>query len=120
VTRRRGRVTLSKMSMPSISAGLRVKLDRYRERFGERLVDLRLFGSYARGDAGPDSDVDVLVLLRDPTWREIGEAIEFTVDADGVEPPLLSAKVFPDAHHRRMVEREQPFHAAVAREGIAL
>jgi predicted nucleotidyltransferase len=32
--------------------------------YGERLVGLRLFGSQARGDAEPGSDVDVLVILK--------------------------------------------------------
>jgi predicted nucleotidyltransferase len=34
-----------------------------RERFGPRVAEIRLFGSYARGDATADSDVDCLVLL---------------------------------------------------------
>lgn len=31
--------------------------------YGERLHGLYLFGSFARGDAGPESDLDVLVVL---------------------------------------------------------
>jgi uncharacterized protein len=32
--------------------------------YGERLVRLVLFGSQARNDAKPDSDIDVMVVLR--------------------------------------------------------
>jgi uncharacterized protein len=32
--------------------------------YGERLEKLVLFGSQARGDAEPDSDIDVLVVLK--------------------------------------------------------
>ncbi len=39
--------------------------DRFRAAFGDRLHRLVLYGSYARGDAGDDSDVDVLVVLED-------------------------------------------------------
>ena len=49
---------------------LQSALDEARERlaalYGDRLRRVVLFGSQARGDAGPDSDVDVLVVLRGP------------------------------------------------------
>lgn len=34
--------------------------------YGSRLVHVILFGSQARGDAGPGSDIDVLVVLKGP------------------------------------------------------
>ena len=34
--------------------------------YGERLLRVVLFGSHARGDAVPGSDIDVLVVLRGP------------------------------------------------------
>ncbi|MGB2821296.1 MAG: nucleotidyltransferase domain-containing protein [Phycisphaerae bacterium] len=36
------------------------------EAFGERLRGIVLYGSEARGDARPDSDIDLLVLLDGP------------------------------------------------------
>ncbi len=41
--------------------------------YGDRLKGLYLFGSHARGEAGPDSDVDVAVVLDDyeSVWAEI-------------------------------------------------
>ena len=38
---------------------------RIRADLGPHLVDLRLFGSVARRDAHPDSDIDILVVERD-------------------------------------------------------
>lgn len=46
--------------------------------YGERLVQMVLFGSHARGDAVPGSDVDVLVVLKDPVHP--GDEIERTID----------------------------------------
>jgi len=40
---------------------LRLRLERL---YGDRLVYLRLYGSQARRDATPGSDIDVLVVLR--------------------------------------------------------
>ncbi|MFO7897636.1 MAG: nucleotidyltransferase domain-containing protein [Planctomycetota bacterium] len=37
--------------------------------FGERLEGVVLYGSEARGEAGPDSDIDLLVLLMPPVDR---------------------------------------------------
>jgi uncharacterized protein len=33
--------------------------------YGDRLRGLYLFGSYARGEAGPESDLDVLIVLNE-------------------------------------------------------
>lgn len=54
--------------------------------YGTRRISL--FGSFARGDAGPDSDVDVLVEFAQPTGllafvrleRELSEALGRPVD----------------------------------------
>jgi uncharacterized protein len=34
--------------------------------YGDRLFSLILFGSQARGEATPDSDIDVMAVLNDP------------------------------------------------------
>ena len=47
--------------------------DRLRDAHGERLQGIILYGSEARGDAEPDSDIDLMVLLRGPIelWNDI-------------------------------------------------
>lgn len=57
-----------------------------------------VFGSFARGDAGPESDVDILVELADPTFDHymdlkfrLEEVLQRSVDlvmADTVKPRL--------------------------------
>jgi len=44
-----------------------------KEIYGTRLKKLILYGSQARGGAGPDSDIDVAVILDGPihVWHEI-------------------------------------------------
>ena len=67
----------------AIPSHLRPALEAYqqrlRARFGERLREVRLFGSQARGDAGPDSDVDVLVVVDGLTEAERNIAWDETV-----------------------------------------
>ena len=45
--------------------------------FGQRLKGIVLYGSEARGDAGLDSDIDVLVLLDGPIrlWNDIHTSV---------------------------------------------
>nr|WP_293833955.1 nucleotidyltransferase domain-containing protein [uncultured Arsenicibacter sp.] len=53
--------------------------------YGNRLADLVLFGSYARGDFNEDSDIDLMVLLNDDhvsTFTEIRRISD-------IETPLL-------------------------------
>lgn len=42
----------------------------FQELYGDRLVKMLLYGSHARGDAEPGSDIDVLVVLRGPVTFE--------------------------------------------------
>jgi predicted nucleotidyltransferase len=61
---------------------------RLRAHFGARLRRLVLFGSYARGDAGPDSDVDVVVVLdRIDCHAERTWPMQLSGELDG--PPLV-------------------------------
>ncbi len=62
-------------------------------RFGDRLVGLKLFGSRARGEGRDDSDLDVLVDVRDVTPEERGAVLDLAHDlgleADLVISPLV-------------------------------
>jgi predicted nucleotidyltransferase len=58
-----------------------------------------LFGSQARGDAGPDSDVDLLVLMETDSKREAAVRILTALDAMGV--PKDAVVITPDEFERR-------------------
>ena len=44
--------------------------------YGDKLKAVYLYGSYARGDAQPDSDLDVMIVLQN--YRGYGEEIDRT------------------------------------------
>lgn len=87
--------------------------------YGSRLVKMVLFGSQARGDASPGSDIDVLVVLRGPVnqGEEIARTGEIVAELSLRFDEVISC-VFMD--QERFAERNGPFLRNVRREGIVL
>jgi len=50
--------------------------------YGDSLKGVYLYGSYARGDYRPGSDVDVMILLKDyeSYWKELERSTELASD----------------------------------------
>jgi predicted nucleotidyltransferase len=80
-----------------------------------------LYGSRARGDAAPDSDWDILVLLNIPLdWRlktAIRNAV-YRVELEADE--IISTMIHNELDWESPVRRASPIHDAVSREGIAI
>lgn len=89
-----------------------------RQSLGPNLVDLRIFGSEARGEAGPDSDLDVLVVVRPDAERSILEdrAIDIAFEVNLAFGVYISPRVVTPEILSDPVWRETPFLKAVARE----
>lgn len=86
---------------------------------GERLDRVYLFGSRARGEQRPDSDVDVLVVVRGPF--DYGDLIKRTsevVSELSLKYDTVISRVFVS---KERFEREQsPFLMNVRREAVAI
>ena len=63
--------------------------------YGDRLKAVYLYGSYARGDYRPGSDVDVMILLKDYKnyWDEIKRTSELMSNVS-LEYDLLVSRIF--------------------------
>jgi uncharacterized protein len=85
--------------------------------YGERLVRMILFGSQARGDAQPDSDIDVLVVLREPVdpGKEIARTGEVTARLS-LKHNVVMSRIFISAE--QFSSEQSPFLLNVRREGI--
>jgi predicted nucleotidyltransferase len=79
-----------------------------------------VFGSKARGTAGPDSDLDLLVLIRAGDWRvraavaEVGYVLSDEPDVD----PSITVRAIEEWHTRG--GSRSPFWQTVTRDGIAV
>ncbi|HXX22497.1 MAG TPA: nucleotidyltransferase domain-containing protein [Terriglobia bacterium] len=90
---------------------------RFEALYGPRLVRLMLFGSQARGDAEPGSDIDVLVVLEGP--MRPGEEIRRTLDSVA-ELSLENNAVFSCVFvsRERFENERSPLLINVRREGV--
>ncbi len=108
-----------------LPAAVRSTLDAFatglRGRFGARLHSIRLFGSYARGEATEESDVDCLVLLdraqRDDDRAVTDLAADLIWQLDGVviSPMVMSPEEF---EAWKAKERRTPLE--IERDGVSL
>jgi uncharacterized protein len=87
--------------------------------YGKRLYQVMLFGSHARGEARPDSDVDVLVVLKGVVnaGQEISNISDFLADLS-LEYDKVIGCLFMD--EIRFTTRQGPLLRNIRREGIAL
>jgi uncharacterized protein len=97
-------------------------LDAYRrvldEQFRGKVDELIIYGSKARGDATPDSDVDLLILIRDGDWR-----LEKEIAAPGYQLAIgtdvvPSIQIYTVAEWQRLAELQSVFRESVDCEGV--
>jgi predicted nucleotidyltransferase len=102
--------------MEAILRALRSEMARV---LGDRLEQILLFGSQARGEARPDSDIDILVVVReDYDYADLIRRTSPIIAALSLRYDVVISRAFVS---RERYEREQsPFLLNVRREGIAI
>ncbi len=90
---------------------------RFETLYGERLAEMVLFGSQARGDSQAGSDIDVLVVLRGDVSpvAEIERTGEVVADLS-LEHTVVISCVFVD--ERRYARGTGPLLRNIRREGL--
>ena len=80
-----------------------------------------LFGSTARDEAGPDSDLDLLVLTTRPVgWAERKAMLRDLYDIQLRHDVLLSPLVVPEKDWRDGLYTVLPLHDEVSEQGVAV
>lgn len=105
------------MTRADVLAIVREFRERLEPLYGDRLKGVYLYGSYARGDADDDSDIDVAVVLEgtvnrsEERWRVSDLASELSLR----DNCLLTVFFLSEAEFR-----QQPYavHRSIAREGV--
>ena len=112
--------------MPDDRTAIEEYVATIRERFPSRILDVILFGSKARGDAGTESDIDLVVVVdaeniedmefpevRSALWR-IASQVSLQYDV------VLSCRVFDRGRWARAKRMRLPLYRAVVSDGISL
>lgn len=87
---------------------------------GPRLKAYRLFGSWARGDATDESDVDVLVVVKDLYREEKNRLLDRAYDLSLTRNRYLSPMIVDRAWYAELVHSERLLAKEIAKDGIDL
>lgn len=103
----------------SVRHALEHALVRLTEMYGDRMSRVILYGSHARGEARPESDVDVLVVLRMDfdLYEELKRLTRLKLQLLERFDTYISFQPFTEAAYQDL---RRPFMRNVHAEGIAL
>ena len=95
-------------------------VEKVRQLVGDRLVTVVLFGSRARGEAEPDSDMDILVVVSDVN-PEIQKAIHYLAAEVWLDCGIfLSTLVWSEAHQHKVESLRTLLYQNILRDGLNL
>jgi len=92
--------------------------------FGDRLKAVTLFGSYARGDYGEHSDVDIMVLVdmdkhELTTYRNVVSKVRNEIDEE-YDYEFLVTMLLQDEYTFNRYQRASGFFKNVTAEGVKI
>ena len=95
-------------------------LQRLHRDYSQAVQWAALFGSKARGDSEPDSDIDILIVVDEESWtlRDAISAIAARVSLE--YSVLIGPRVIGQERWARMAKERFSLYENVAREGIPL
>lgn len=94
---------------------------RLRRQFNhDNIQHVWLFGSKIRGDAQPDSDIDLLIVVRDYDWALEKAITRVAVEIDLANDVVLSDHIVNAERFAQMAARNEPLYRSISREGVDL
>lgn len=91
-----------------------------RRQFGEKIVSFYVFGSRARGDHGPRSDFDVLIIVKGKKPEIEHDIMATLVDEETKAGMILTPLIKDQESFDLERAHNSPFYQSIQREGIAL
>jgi len=88
--------------------------------FGQTVQQTILFGSKARGDSGPDSDIDILIIADQESWPLRDGISAIAADVSLEYDVLIGPRVIGQERWQRMAQEGFSLYENVTREGIPI
>jgi predicted nucleotidyltransferase len=95
-------------------------LDLLYQHHARRVMETALFGSKARGDSTPGSDIDILVIVDQEDWRLSHAISDLAADVSLEHDVLIAPRVIGQERWERMTELGFGLYKNIAAEGIPL
>jgi len=92
------------------------------EIYDTHLKSIILYGSYARGDFMPDSDIDIMILvdLSDIEIKKYSEELSRLTFDINLDNDLLLMPIVKNIDHFQYWVETYPFYSNVKKEGVSL
>jgi predicted nucleotidyltransferase len=104
----------------SDAAALKILLNRLKDRLGDLLLEAVLFGSKARGDDNPESDIDVLIVVGTDSWEIKDQVLGIGADVSLEQDVLFNMFVRPKERWDYMASIRYPLWQSIHQEGLDL
>ncbi|MBU4360328.1 nucleotidyltransferase domain-containing protein [Patescibacteria group bacterium] len=91
-----------------------------KEELGEQIVEIKLFGSKARGDFNKNSDIDILIVLKDDTERNKDKIFDIVQNILLESEVLLSPVIFNKKEYNYLNDIPTIFMQNVKFEGVSI
>ena len=107
----------SKNKIPRIEELINLS-KKLKEEFGDKIIDVVVFGSYVRGDYTGSSDIDILVIVKDEKIERDVRKVAYSFIPKIKR--LISVKVIGESTYNAMKTMNFSLISSIEKEGVSI